>query len=267
MPFQNPTSKLEGEDEEDAPKSKGKTPAVADTSGPSTKQQRQQRRAATWREQGEGNDGSKGDKDEESLKADEKTYLSQKEKRRLAFIKGELHEHAADVHAYIVFAHAVPAEQRPSNLPPAPETMDPYAAARAAVKLCDGTVFAERTIRVDHVGDGQHAAHDGANEEEDADSSAQIRADPKLSVFVGNLEFLSTEEALRAFFEGLLCAERGDPPEKEGLNVDGSSRRKSWVTRARIVRDRDTQLGKGFAYVQFVVSGLLRDLFIQSILT
>ncbi|KAF8917378.1 hypothetical protein CPB85DRAFT_1374198 [Mucidula mucida] len=62
----------------------------------------------------------------------------------------------------------------------------------------------------------------------------------QMSVFVGNLDFASKEEDLRVFFEGVMSAERGPPPE-------GST----WVTRVRIVRDRETQLGKGFAYVQF----------------
>lgn len=253
VPFQNPTSKLEPEQVEQ----KGKSKAAAEK--PSTKQQRQQRRAADWREHG---GPPENDRDEE--KKDEKTYLSQKEKRRLAFIKGELHSQAASVNAYVVFAHPIPQELRSPNVPH-DDGMNPYSAAKAAVATCDGTIFEERTIRVDFV--GTSLASTGASlpskagrvddEGDDDVPRAALLADPKLSVFVGNLDFASTEEALRAFFEGILCAERGDP---ESADEDGEGsgetrkRRKMWVTRARIVRDRDTQLGKGFAYVQFAVS-------------
>ena len=40
----------------------------------------------------------------------------------------------------------------------------------------------------------------------------------------------------------------------EHMKIIDSDKKSTWVTRVRIVRDRDTQLGKGFAYVQFVVS-------------
>lgn len=53
--------------------------------------------------------------------------------------------------------------------------------------------------------------------------------DSKRSVFIGNLNFEATEEALWTFFEG--C---------------GS------IESVRIVRDPKTNLGKGFAFVQFV---------------
>ena len=99
-----------------------------------------------------------------------------------------------------------------------------------------------------------------------------MAGDPKATVFVGNLEFTSKEEDLRAFFETLVCEERGKPGEKRGDESDeeddesesdvddddggakDSSKPRAWVKRVRIIRDRDTQLGKGFAYVQFVVS-------------
>ncbi|KAL5476560.1 NOP12_1 [Sanghuangporus weigelae] len=57
-----------------------------------------------------------------------------------------------------------------------------------------------------------------------------------------------------------MSEKRGDP----NANVDGNNeseadseasnarQRSSWVTRVRIVRDRETQVGKGFAYVHFI---------------
>lgn len=65
-------------------------------------------------------------------------------------------------------------------------------------------------------------------------------ADPKTSMFVGGLDYAAKEEDVRVFFEELVKAERG-PAESR------------WVTGVRIVRDKATQLGKGFGYVHFVV--------------
>ena len=91
-----------------------------------------------------------------------------------------------------------------------------------------------------------------------------MAGDPKATLFVGNLEFTSKEEDLRAFFESVVVAERGKPGEKgdddesdsESEEEDEGKKDKprTWVKRVRIIRDKDTQLGKGFAYVQFVVS-------------
>ena len=141
-----------------------------------------------------------------------------------------------------MFAHPPPKEtaKRPESALPLPDIMDPYEAAKLAVQECDGTIFEGKTIRVDSVRKG------GAG-----DASREGLGDPKLSIFVGNLDFTSKEEDLRAFFESLVTSERGTRPED---SEDGAKARSSrWVTRVRIVKDKDTQLGKGFAYVQFSV--------------
>ena len=90
--------------------------------------------------------------------------------------------------------------------------MDPYEAARTAAAKCDGTLCMGRAIRVDLVGARAGTTSKAAGESE---NMAQIGADPKLSVFVGNLDFASKEEDLRVFFEGVVSAEfRTDyPPE------------------------------------------------------
>ncbi|EEB91359.1 hypothetical protein MPER_10287, partial [Moniliophthora perniciosa FA553] len=64
------------------------------------------------------------------------------------------------------------------------------------------------------------------------------------------------EEDVRAFFEGLITAEKGPRPispndEEEQFDEKGASKLQRWVKRVRIIRDKETQLGKGFAYVQF----------------
>jgi nucleolar protein 12 len=168
-------------------------------------------------------------------KNDEKKFLTPKEKKKIAFINHDFHSNADTVNAYVVFGHPPPPKSRPSNLPPLPPVMDPYEAARLAATKCDGMLFMERMIRVDVVRKAEHRDVDG---------------DPKLSVFVGNIDFESKEEDLRVFFEAAVSSERGP-------RGDGSDGKSSWVTRVRIVRDKDTQLGKGFAYVQFAVRFLV----------
>jgi nucleolar protein 12 len=56
----------------------------------------------------------------------------------------------------------------------------------------DGTLFMERIIRVDLVGMNSEAG--------------SLDTDPKLSVFVGNLDFAIKEEDLRVFFKGLMTS-------------------------------------------------------------
>ncbi|KAI0632212.1 hypothetical protein C8Q77DRAFT_1210519 [Trametes polyzona] len=206
-------------------------------------------RAASWRA-----DQAGRDPDAEVEAEPKKAYLTPKEKKRIAFIKQEIHEGVDAVNAYVVFAHAPPPESRPANLPPLPPVMDPKEAAAECAKLADGSVFLGRTLRVDVVKkDGSAGSSGGA-----------MAGDPKATVFVGNLDFASKEEDLRAFFESVIKAERGEPGQREegessGSEEDeeeqrpeGTRRPRTWVKRVRIIRDRDTQLGKGFAYVQFV---------------
>ncbi|KIY64162.1 hypothetical protein CYLTODRAFT_381221 [Cylindrobasidium torrendii FP15055 ss-10] len=139
--------------------------------------------------------------------ADEKKFLTPAQKKRIAFINQDFHTTADSVNAYVVLAYEE----------------DVYDATPAIAKKANGSTFMDRILRVDVVG-----KPDGG--------------EPKLSVFVGSVDFAAKDEDLRAYFEALLTAERGGPPEGDGAR---------WVTRVRIVRDRETQLGKGFAYVQF----------------
>lgn len=101
----------------------------------------------------------------------------------------------------------------------------------------------ENTIRVDHVrlpsAVGLSSATNALGKR---DAWLPSGTDPKCSLFVGGLDYAAKEEDVRAFFESLVVAERGAVPE-------GHSR---WVTEVRIVRDKDTQLGKGFGYVHFI---------------
>ncbi len=221
-------------------------------------------RAAAWR--------ANEDEDEVAA-APRKQYLTPQEKKRLAFIKHEIHEHVDAVNAYVVFAHPPSAEalaKRPANVPPPAPVMDPYDAASECAEKGDGGVFLGRTLRVDVVKRGARPRESGEGEGEHEVARAGEKAmagDPKATLFVGNLEFTSKEEDLRAFFETVVTEERGKPGAKEssddegdeessdeGDEDDAEDKPRAWVRRVRIIRDKDTQLGKGFAYVQFVVS-------------
>lgn len=219
-------------------------------------------RAASWRE-------SKGLADEDADKG--KTFLTQNDKKRIAFIKQELHKEVDSVNAYLVFAHPLATtDDKPSTV------MDPYEAAKVAVKEADGSMFHEHSLRVDTAvkgkGKGKVAELEGV----------EITEDPKATIFVGNLDFACKEEDVRAFFEKLMVEEKGAPgkceeggsakqdedddeSEDEDKDEDEEDNRgkeahtaatsqKAWVKRVRVIRDKDTLLGKGFGYVQFTVS-------------
>ncbi|KAA1474692.1 hypothetical protein DENSPDRAFT_873549 [Dentipellis sp. KUC8613] len=222
--FQTPTTKLTGGADEGASRKPAPTPE-------SEGRQHDRERAASWR-------SSQGGEEKEPVKRQ-----TPQEKKRIAFIKQELHEQVDAVHAYVVFAHPAP---RAANLP-ALDVLAPHAAAALAVEKCDGTVFLGRTLRVDLVA-------------RPAADAAAPAGDPKKTLFVGNLDFASKEEDLRVFFETLISAEKGPRGQEEANEreedeepdeEDAEGKPKTWVTRVRIIRDRDTQLGKGFAYVQF----------------
>jgi nucleolar protein 12 len=246
VPFQVPTSTLPTLENQE---SSTQRPKVRTESNSSANKPREhdRDRAASWREREETNNPGN---DRDGGKTEEKIFLNPKQKKKIAFINQEFHSSADTVNAYVVFAHPVPAGYRPSNLPPPPQTMDPYEAARLAVENSDGTMFMDRWIRVDHV---TKVSPDGAKLA--AEGHSAPTGDPKLSIFVGNLDFTSKEEALRELFEQVVNTERGPPTGHDDEQVDGGEKKpKTWVTRVRIIRDKDTQLGKGFAYVQFAVS-------------
>ena len=153
------------------------------------------------------------------------------DKKRIAFIKHELHEEVDAATVYVVFAYGA--------------DLAPDEAAKGAVAALDNIQYMGHTLRADTVGGGV--------------------GDPKRTVFVGSLDFASHEEDVRVFFEGLVSAERGpriavtgddsdsdNEEDTDDTNAHGA-KPKTWVTRVRIIRDKDTQLGKGFAYVQFSV--------------
>ncbi|WFD19695.1 Nucleolar protein 12 [Malassezia caprae] len=195
--------------------------------------------------------------------------LTAQQKRKIAYIRQDLNERAESVHAYVRLGDPalVHAHRRPGGEARDERLSGPVLAALLARAL-DNTVFEGRHLRADTVQplephemvsagldrvqlpDGTPLSHRSAS-----------AVDPKRTIFVGNLDFEAQEEEVRALFEKLVREERGEPPlvPSQAVRLDGTPasdamRPGEWVESVRIVRDKATQLGKGFAYVKFVDS-------------
>ncbi|CAK9781236.1 hypothetical protein CC85DRAFT_266311 [Cutaneotrichosporon oleaginosum] len=204
----------------------------------SRREAREKERAAAWKASQAGSSvGGRGNKRGDDEVTDKsKSFLDKKGKRKVAFIKKDFHSEADSCNAYVVFAHPHP--DRPRNVAP---ILDPYEAAATIGPAANGSEVLGRVIRVDAVRLPSAVALASAqNNLGKRDAWLPSGTDPKCSLFVGGLDYAAKDDDVRAFFESLVVAERGSP--ESG----------SWVTGVRIVRDRDTQMGKGFGYVHFV---------------
>ena len=143
--FQSPTNELPGSDDEDSEKKTKKRsergPPPEDVDDVDSRAFRQHARTSTWKEEHASSSTANP--------SNVKVFQSPAEKRRVAFIKGEVHSEASTAHAYVVFAHSPP-----DRSPNVPAILDPYEAAKLAAEKCDGAVFMERTLRADLVGKG-----------------------------------------------------------------------------------------------------------------
>ncbi|WVF65790.1 hypothetical protein IAT40_000524 [Kwoniella sp. CBS 6097] len=195
---------------------------------------REKERTAAWRAQQDSDGkprgkGKGGDEDGDT----HKVFIDAKGKRKVAFIKKDFHSELASCNAYVVFAYPHP--ERSANVAP---VMDPFEAA-TAVLTANGSTFLERTIRVDSLRlPSAVALASAGNALAKRDAWLPKGTDPKKSLFVGGLEYAAKDEDIRVFFEELVKSERGPAEDK-------------WVVGVRIVRDNETQLGKGFGYVHF----------------
>ncbi|KAI0771411.1 hypothetical protein BC629DRAFT_1442025 [Irpex lacteus] len=129
------------------------------------------------------------------------------------------------------------------------DCMDPYEAAKVAIKEADGSVFNGHSLRVDSALRGKGKGKAGMWVRWRSRRTRRL-------LCLWEFDFACKEEDVRAFFEKVMVEERGAPGEGEAEEEtkDGeksSVSRKAWVKRVRIIRDKDTLLGKGFGYVQF----------------
>ncbi|KAL2814792.1 hypothetical protein BJX63DRAFT_420660 [Aspergillus granulosus] len=140
--------------------------------------------------------------------------------KRAAFAKQEIHDDTTpSTNAYVVYSTAQAAKRAPAAL--------------------NGTIVLDRHLRVDNV------AHPS-------------KVDHKRCVFVGNLDFIDNETGTE---DGEKKKKNRAPADvEEGLwrtfnaHTPGTKSTvpgRGNVESVRVVRDRSTRVGKGFAYVQF----------------
>ena len=207
-----------------------------------------------------------GEKDKEDPTPSQ-PLLTAQQKRKIAYINQEVNEKADAVNAYVRIGeprmvHAELAKHSKTDAAYDARVTGAVLAALLA-RAMDNSLFSERHLRADLV--TPLAPHEiiesGLDKVRLADGTPlgghSTSQDLKRTLFVGNLDFEAGEEEVRALFEKLVHEERGEPPAAaaSSLRLDGASgqgtRRGEWVQSVRIVRDKATQLGKGFAYVKF----------------
>ncbi|PKI84798.1 Nucleolar protein 12 [Malassezia vespertilionis] len=198
----------------------------------------------------------------------DKPLLTGQQKRKIAYINQDLNERATMANAYIRLGKPdLVYEQygkHRADVPPFDSRITGAVLAALLAAALDNGVFEGRHLRADVV--MPLAPHEIINAGLDKillpDGSRLASRgtgtfDPKCTVFVGNIDFEAGEEDLRGLFERILREERGEPPAKHAVmrldgNASGAQMPGEWVQSVRIVRDKATQLGKGFAYVKFI---------------
>lgn len=81
---------------------------------------------------------------------------------------------------------------------------------------------------------------------------SQIENDTNTTVFIGNLPFSVNEEELRKHMvSGLKTGNKG----QAGQVLDGAG---DGILNVRVIRDKETHIGKGIAYIMFASKPLMR---------
>ena len=156
----------------------------------------------------------------ESLRFRSTAFSSTSIPKKAAFAKKELMDATTkSTNAYVVYSTV--------------------SAAREAPKRLNGTVVLERHLRVDGV------AHPAIT-------------DNRRCVFVGNLGFVDDESSLHAAEDEENKRKPRNP--KQAADVEEGLWRQfskaGTVESVRVIRDKSTRVGKGIAYVQFLVKSL-----------
>ncbi|KAI9789359.1 MAG: Nucleolar protein 12 [Candelina submexicana] len=152
----------------------------------------------------------------ESLRFRSVAFTSSAVPKKAAFAKKELMDATTkSTNAYVVYSTTL--------------------AAREAVKKLNGTVILDRHLRVDSV------AH-------------PAKTDHRRCVFVGNLGFVDDESLINASEE--INGDKKPRKVKEASDIEEGLWRQfenaGRVESVRVIRDQQTRVGKGIAYVQFV---------------
>ncbi|KAJ1303601.1 hypothetical protein OPQ81_011784 [Rhizoctonia solani] len=251
--FKTPTSQLPSD-------------ALSPKPKPATSSEHNKTRAAEWR----------AAQDPESTT--HKTFQTPAQKKKTAYITGALHESAkSSASAYVVFAYPHPVE----GSEPA---WDPVEVAARAVLACNGTTFMDRVLRVDRVGKREEDKPDprtmifvgNLDFEVDEDAVRKLfeelveKERGKSDALGDNLDSesggsddvdggKSEDEEGEDEEESESGKEKNEAKEAEESGPSKatpaplhSATTKGWVKSVRIIKDKDTQLGKGFGYVQFV---------------
>jgi nucleolar protein 12 len=207
------------------------------------------KRARDWRENDSHDErGVRGgfrERDAETASKDTASKaLTEAQKRKVAFFRGDINEGKKVCNAYLVL-HSLPSTF--TGLSNA-ELVD------LIVQDTNGSAFEGVHIRADHVRPKSFAAILAAErtaakpkpgDAEVAASNPTYQVSPveaRRTIFMGGLDFAENEENVRAATEAVLVRERGAPGEK------------TWVENVRLIRDASTGLGKGFGYVLLKVS-------------
>lgn len=149
----------------------------------------------------------------ESLRFRSTAFVSGAGPKKAAFAKGELMDQTTkSTNAYVVFTTEL-------------------AALRAAPKL-NGTVVLDRHLRADSL-------------------AMPTKIEHRRCVFVGNLSFVDEETQEQINEDGTPRRPKAKEPADAEEGLWRAFSKVGKVESVRVVRDKETRIGKGFAYVQF----------------
>ena len=150
----------------------------------------------------------------ESLRFRSTAYASDKGPKRATYAKQELMDQTTkSTNAYVVLSSST--------------------AAATVVSKLNGSIVLDRHLRVDH-------------------SSTSSKPDHRRCIYVGNLPFVDEEKPLEQTDDnGNIRRARPKTPADAEEGLWRTFAKAGTVTSVRMIRDKETRIGKGFAYVQF----------------